>query len=705
MDYFVLIFYPLLAFLLLKNAKIFKKSDWNDSALSLSQTKAIQGFTAILIIFHHIAQKTCAYWLESKYIHHGLEPFVPIGYLFVAIFFFYSGYGLLKSYKTKDNYLQRFLPRRLSPLFVASVLIGFLYLCGRVWLKANPSFFILTLGDPALINPNGWFPYTIAVFYIGFYLAYRFCKNKKTALIVTCAIVLAYIFYCDIMIYGTWWYNSVPAFMTGLIVAENEEKIIAKIKKHYLSHLIILTVLTGIFLYFSVQHKISFIRFIPLFAEMASSVTFVLLILVISLKIKVGNKMLDFLGGMTLEIYLIHGLFVNLFGYCFIVDRVEPFYYISNPALFSLVVLAISLPLAFLFKIIDKAIVNFFSNRPKLAHSLNKDARRVLIVLACIILVICICESNISRSDSKERLSKYIKPYIEENITFVDVGSRKMAADITGEGKHTIVICSPTAPSLTFKELASRLSNENKIILLDTLGTGFSEMPETPRTTENIVREIHDALHGLGEEGPFIFITHINSGIHTLAYANTYPEDVEAVIGLDSFLPAEFFEKIKTLNLNEREFKRENTHLSRTQFAIQKLLNFTGLVRWEFATFESIFKREHNEDFMIILEEAFKTSYNNRTSYEEKLLDYENNMYVRDMKYSDDIPTFMLIGYYTWKNKYYFGDWYEMHSESLSAHPLSLVKSVNGDIFTPYINANMYTVQIREILSMIDGQQ
>ena len=51
-----------------------------------SQTKALQGFFAICIMLHHIGQKTCAYWLNPKYIVHGLDVFVPIGYFFVGIF-------------------------------------------------------------------------------------------------------------------------------------------------------------------------------------------------------------------------------------------------------------------------------------------------------------------------------------------------------------------------------------------------------------------------------------------------------------------------------------------------------------------------------------------------------------------------------------------------------------------------------------------
>ena len=86
MDKLVYLYYPLLAVVLLWGVKFYKKGTWNDGFMSLSQTKTLQGFFALLIMFHHAGQKTCAPWLNPKFIIPGLEVFVPIGYFFVGIF-------------------------------------------------------------------------------------------------------------------------------------------------------------------------------------------------------------------------------------------------------------------------------------------------------------------------------------------------------------------------------------------------------------------------------------------------------------------------------------------------------------------------------------------------------------------------------------------------------------------------------------------
>lgn len=85
-------------FIILGLVIIFYKSKWykkkiNDNFMSLESTKAIKGIIAILIIIHHITLIGIPVT--------PLRGMKYIGYLLVGIFFLYSGYGLMKSVKTK----------------------------------------------------------------------------------------------------------------------------------------------------------------------------------------------------------------------------------------------------------------------------------------------------------------------------------------------------------------------------------------------------------------------------------------------------------------------------------------------------------------------------------------------------------------------------------------------------------------------------
>ena len=80
MDWMYLFFF-LLGMLLCCGACFMTGGRWNEEYTSLRQTKALQGIAALGVALHHMAQKTCAPWNPQKYIVHGLDFFIPIGYL------------------------------------------------------------------------------------------------------------------------------------------------------------------------------------------------------------------------------------------------------------------------------------------------------------------------------------------------------------------------------------------------------------------------------------------------------------------------------------------------------------------------------------------------------------------------------------------------------------------------------------------------
>lgn len=371
MDKLVYIWYVVLFAVLFWGVKFYKKGTWNDEFMSLSQTKALQGFFAICIMFHHAAQKTCAPWLNPRFIIHGLDVFVPIGYFFVGIFLFCSGYGLYKSYKVKKDYLNGFFARRILPVILSFYSTGLIFLAVRALMKekmdvAQVIYYITGL---QLSNPNAWFVIALPIFYFGFFLSFKYIKNEKVALFVTCMVVFVYtligtiVDHNDWWMRGEWWYNSVHFFSIGLLFARHEKTIISKIKKRYLLYVILAFVsifvfyiaseiAQGVFSYygenFHADHKV-LRRWACLFSQILASCAFVFFVFMMGLKVKIGNKVLNFMGTITLEFYLIHGIYVELFGYSFI-DLAPSLYYIKNVALFVLVIVVLSLPSAVLLQ-------------------------------------------------------------------------------------------------------------------------------------------------------------------------------------------------------------------------------------------------------------------------------------------------------------------------------------------------------------------
>ena len=84
----IIIWYVLLIALLFGGAKLCKKKTWNEENMSFYQTKCYLGFCAVIIVFHHISQDTCASWLNPRFIRHGLDIFLAAGYPMVGMFLF-----------------------------------------------------------------------------------------------------------------------------------------------------------------------------------------------------------------------------------------------------------------------------------------------------------------------------------------------------------------------------------------------------------------------------------------------------------------------------------------------------------------------------------------------------------------------------------------------------------------------------------------
>ena len=123
---------------------------------------------------------------------------------------------------------------------------------------------------------------------------------------------------------------------------------------------------------------------------------------------------------------------------------------------------------------------------------------------------------------------------------FVEVDGKDMHIYIKGEGDNTIVLMSglgTAAPALDFEPLLNELAKENKVVVVEGFGYGWSELTEKERTVENIVEELRTALKQSDIHGPYILMPHSVSGIYGMYFANVYPEEVKAVIGIDPTLP------------------------------------------------------------------------------------------------------------------------------------------------------------------------
>jgi pimeloyl-ACP methyl ester carboxylesterase len=110
---------------------------------------------------------------------------------------------------------------------------------------------------------------------------------------------------------------------------------------------------------------------------------------------------------------------------------------------------------------------------------------------------------------------------------------------VTGESGPTLVLLSGLgtgAPGLDFAPLVRELPGYRTVVV-EGFGYGYSDTEVRPRTIENIAEELHSVLSALGITGPYVLAGHSIAGFTTLYYANKYPAEVSAVIGIDPTVP------------------------------------------------------------------------------------------------------------------------------------------------------------------------
>ena len=366
------LFYFFLAGLIFFGAQSAGRGKWNDDYTSLKQTKILQGIAALGVALHHLAQKSCAPWHAKKFIVHGLDPFVPMGYMLVGVFLFCSGLGLYKSFKSKPGYLKGFFRRRILPVVIAFYLSEIIYTAVRLAMGEQMSALTVLwyLSGLHMANFNAWYVIVIPFFYLAFWAAFRFCKKEGTAIFFVFLFTIGYTVLgafidhqSDWWMRGEWWYNSIILFPLGLLFAKYEERITRVLKKGYWVFLLLF--FAGFFLLFQqsewlVNNRLGYYgewgdplkvvhRLLSAGTQWIVAIFFVAVWFLLAMKIRFGNKVLAWLGAVTLDFYLMHGIFVELFGYDFL-DMTKSIVYIKNVPLYVAAVLACAVPATILFR-------------------------------------------------------------------------------------------------------------------------------------------------------------------------------------------------------------------------------------------------------------------------------------------------------------------------------------------------------------------
>jgi len=141
------------------------------------------------------------------------------------------------------------------------------------------------------------------------------------------------------------------------------------------------------------------------------------------------------------------------------------------------------------------------------------------------------------------------KPEIEAAGAFVEVDGHRMNVYTEGEntspGEPTVVLLSGSgvaAPIYDYKVLYSKLSGDYRVAVIEKFGYGYSDISGLSRDAATMVEETRKGLEEAGESPPYVLMPHSMSALEAIYWAYTYPDEVQAIVGLDMAVPDSYEE-------------------------------------------------------------------------------------------------------------------------------------------------------------------
>ncbi len=163
----------------------------------------------------------------------------------------------------------------------------------------------------------------------------------------------------------------------------------------------------------------------------------------------------------------------------------------------------------------------------------------------------------------------------------VDIGGYKLHVIESGQGSPSVILEAGFACFSLVWDLVQRdVAQFAHVYSYDRAGLGWSEPSPLRRISPNMVQELHTLLETLHAPKPYILVGHSFGGLLMQLYANTYPDDVYALVLVDSSHEL-MIEKSGEFNRDSYSLLPSSFHRRWHEFlnahGMETLSNFTGI--------------------------------------------------------------------------------------------------------------------------------
>lgn len=124
--------------------------------------------------------------------------------------------------------------------------------------------------------------------------------------------------------------------------------------------------------------------------------------------------------------------------------------------------------------------------------------------------------------------------------TVETVGQRQIEHRLTGQGTPAVVFDNGLGGTLDWwAKVVPELEADTTVLAYNRSGYGRSSPVDTPRDGQHVVQELRDLLRERGLAPPYVLVGHSLGGLYMQWFARRYPQEVQALVLVDSTHPAQ----------------------------------------------------------------------------------------------------------------------------------------------------------------------
>jgi pimeloyl-ACP methyl ester carboxylesterase len=155
-------------------------------------------------------------------------------------------------------------------------------------------------------------------------------------------------------------------------------------------------------------------------------------------------------------------------------------------------------------------------------------------------------------------------------------GNASLNIDCSGQGSPTVILDSGLGvPAVGWDFVQPSVAKFTRVCSYDRAGYGWSTAGPMPRTSAEIVKELHALLAAAGEKPPYILVGHSFGGFNVRVYNGAYPGEVAGMVLVD----ASHEDQVKRMPQALVDYSNKVQSSSKWQSLLQYALIDLGIAR------------------------------------------------------------------------------------------------------------------------------